>query len=151
VRSYPGKGFGITPDGQFIGIVTGKCQVDEANNIVRRVDLTKLDMVQFQAQRLLSDRCVQEGNGVNLYASLVSSNARAAKARNPKILVVAQFSFRYTPPERMIGAIRALQDTVDGFYLAYPATVLGTKCEYCSPENLSKVLSAVRTVKLNDN
>jgi hypothetical protein len=82
--------------------------------------------------------------------SLVSANAKAAKAGNPKILVVAQFSFRYTPPERMIEAIRALGDTVDGFYLAYPATALGTKCAYCSPENLAKVLSAVRGAEVHN-
>jgi len=142
VRAYQGKRFGITPDGQFIGIVAGKCAVDGSKNILPRIDMTKLDFVQFQAQRLLSDRCVQEGDGVKLYLSLVRAKAGDAKARNPKILTVAQFSFRYTPPERMIEMIRALSGAVDGFYLAYPATILGTRCEYCSPQNLERVLVA---------
>lgn len=144
VRAYQGKRFGITPDGQFIGIVAGKCALDESKNILPQVNMTKLDFVQFQAQRLLSDRCVQEGDGVKLYLSLVKANVREAKARNPRILTLAQFSFRYTPPQRMIEMIRALSGVVDGFYLAYPATILGTRCEYCSPENLEKVLAARR-------
>jgi hypothetical protein len=144
VRDYPGKSFGITPDGQYIGIRAGKCELDTAANIVNKVDLTRLDVVLFQSQRLLGDKCVKE-DGVKLYSELISSNAKAAKKRNPKILVVAQFSFRFTPPERMIEKIRELSVEVDGVYLAYPATSLGIKCAYCSPENLERVLAAVRT------
>lgn len=143
VREYPGKSFGITPDGQYIGIKAGKCELDNAANIVPRVDLTRLDVVQFQSQRLLGDKCLKE-DGARLYSELIVANAKAAKTRNPKILAVAQFSFRFTPPERMIEKIRELAGVVDGFYLAYPATALGIKCDYCSAENLERVLSAFR-------
>jgi hypothetical protein len=138
-HAVPDKRFGITPDGQFIGLKPGQCEVSDADNIARRVDLPKLDVIQFQAQRLLGDTCAGEG-GVKLYERYIRANAEAAKAGNPKILVVAQFSFRYSPPEQMIEVIHALEGVADGYYLAYP----DKNCDYCSPENLEKVLAGVR-------
>ncbi len=143
VRAIPGKRFGITPDGRYLGITAGKCAVGD-ENILRAVDFAPLDVVQLQAQRLLSDKCAGQG-GAQLYTELVSANAKAARLAKPGILVAAQFSFRYTPPERMIAIIRSLGGTVDGYYLAYPANSRGIKCGYCAPENLEKVLAAFRT------
>jgi hypothetical protein len=149
VASQPGRSFGITPDGQFIGITSGACSVNEAQNIVRNsgLDFTRLNLMLFQAQGLLSDTCALGNAGISLYTSYVSQNAGFVKAKNSKVLVVAQLSFRDSPPARMIAAMAALAGTVDGFYLAYPEGAGQVACTYCSPQNLEQVLSTTRRPK----
>ena len=136
--------FGIAPDGEYLGLRKEACEVSLDKCIIRQVDIKKLDMVIIQAQRLLSDRCAKEG-GPEKYVLLVTTLAKEMKAKNPQILVVAQVSFRYTPPERMIEALRRVQGCVDGFYFAYPPprdSVYG----YCSAGRLKQVLEALRSL-----
>jgi hypothetical protein len=81
--------------------------------------------------------------GLDAYVAFMTVIARELRAKGGHPKIVAQVSFRFTPPERMIAAIRRLQGIVDGFYIAYPSNV-GPPCAYCSPRNLEEVLSAIR-------
>ena len=60
--------------------------------------------------------------------------------------ITAQFSFRYTPPEKMVAAIHALTGVVDGFYLAYPDES-PIPAKYCTASNLHAVLEAIRPIQ----
>jgi hypothetical protein len=132
--------FALAPDGEYMGLKEGACVYDFEAGIYRSIDWTQVDLLSIQAQRLLSDTCSDKLT-IEDYAGFVSRVAAYVKSKNPKILVVSQLSFRYTPPDRMIGAMSKLAQAIDGFYLIYPASQK-TPCHYCSAENLSTVLRA---------
>lgn len=133
--------YGIAPDGQYIGIAPGTCRHDLAASIHRGIDWTGITLFDIQAQRLLGSNCTKRA-GVDTYIGAVRSIAADVRARSSIPNIVAQLSFRLTPPDRMIPAIRQLSGIADGFYIAYPRNV-GTACSYCSPANLDQVLQAI--------
>lgn len=134
--------YGVTPDGEYAGIAGQRCRYDVDAGILGRIDWQDVSLLVLQAQILLADRC----NGpaaLQRYVDVVTAAVRQVRAKSASVRVVAQFSFRHTPPERMIEAMRLLRGVVAGFYVAYPANV-GPPCRYCSPSNLDAVLAAVR-------
>lgn len=135
--------YGIAPDGQFVGISLPDCSSDLSAAIHRHVDWKGVALFDIQAQILLSDRCNKQA-GVEAYVAFVTAMAAAVRANPHPPAIVAQLSFRYTPPERMAAAIRQLLGIVEGFYIAYPSNV-GQQCIYCSSENLEQVLRVVRS------
>ena len=80
--------------------------------------------------------------GVNHYRTVVEEVAAAARRGNPRVLIVAQLSFRHTPTARMVDAIEPIQNFIDGIYLAYPSRAAG-ECDYCSPEAVAALLEAL--------
>jgi hypothetical protein len=136
--------YGIAPDGQYVGVVSGSCAYDLNAVIHRQLQFDGIALFNIQAQRLLSDDCNAQA-GVRAYAAFVSGIARDVRAKNAKTKVVAQMSFRYTPPDRMISAMQSLRGVADGFYIAYPMES-STPCAYCSVSNLTAVLRALRSL-----
>jgi hypothetical protein len=134
--------YGIAPDGWFIGIPPRLCTYDLSTGIYRAVDWRGIALFNIQAQRLLSDECSLR-NGVDTYVGFVTAVVREVRDKAPQLKIVAQLSFRFTPPDRMIAAIERLRRVVDGFYIAYPSNV-GPPCAYCSPMSLEQVLAAIR-------
>ncbi|HLY56691.1 MAG TPA: hypothetical protein VKS60_14095 [Stellaceae bacterium] len=141
-RKSAGHRFGFAPDGIFVGVRPARCGFDLNEAVHRRVDWSDIALFNIQAQHLLSDGCDASG-GFASFVDFVVAVAGDAKAAAPHLLVTAQLSFRDTPPDRMVRAIRRLRGIVDGFYVAYPSNV-GPVCRYCSPENLGTVLNAIR-------
>ena len=136
--------YGIAPDGQYVGVVPASCSYDLNSAIEGRLQFDGIALFNIQAQRLLSDDCNAQA-GVKGYAAFVSAIAGEVRAKNAKTKVVAQMSFRYTPPDRMIAAMQSLRGVVDGFYIAYPIGN-NTPCSYCSASNLAAVLKALRSL-----
>lgn len=135
-----GCAYGIAPDGQYIGLIPGKCDADPSTGIHKQIDWQGIALFNIQAQRLLSDRCGPDGMGK--YIAFVTGVVREVRANNPSTKVSAQFSLRYSQPAQIIDAIRQLRGIVDGFYLAYPSQ--GGHCKYCSAGNVAKVLAAIK-------
>jgi len=135
--------FGVAPDGAFAGISPATCSYALDSAIHRLIDWTGVALFDVQAQSLLSDRCNATA-GVAAYVAFVSAIARDVRKNANPPSIVAQLSFRHTPPERMATAIQALRGVVDGFYIAYPINV-GPACKYCSPDNLEKVMTDIRS------
>jgi hypothetical protein len=137
----PAHRFALSPDGVFSGVRPSRCTYDLEAALHRHLDWADVAIFILQAQTLLSDTCFGQG-GAEAYVGFVQTVSREIRQSNPRVQVVAQMSFRATPPERMVKAIAALHGTVDGFYLAYPRNI-GPVCQYCSPDNLELVLRAV--------
>ena len=134
--------YGVAPDGEYSGIAARNCTYDPDAGIIGRIDWQDVSLLVLQSQILLGDRC----NGpaaMQRYVDFVTAIAGRVRAKSATVRIVAQFSFRHTPPERMIAAMRALRGVVAGYYIAYPSNV-GPRCNYCSPSNLDAVLAAVR-------
>lgn len=140
-----GCSFGFAPDGQYAGLTPKTCSYDLNSAIHRQIDFADITLFNVQAQRLLSDSCVGHG-GIDNYVKFVTTVAGEVHAKNPATKVSAQFSFRYTPPDRMIAVMKQLRGVVDGFYIAYPVGVGNITCQYCSPTNLEQVLSAINSM-----
>ena len=134
--------YGIAPDGWLIGIKPDTCGYDLSAGIHRTVDWDGIALFDIQAQRLLGEECVSH-SGTDAYVGLVAAIAHEVRARAQDLKIVAQLSFRFTAPERMLAAIERLRGIADGFYIAYPRDV-GQACSYCSPRNLDRVLAAIR-------
>ena len=135
------RAYGVAPDGQFLGIYPGTGRYDLNRSIHRRIDWAGIALFDIQAQRLLDDGCSGHADS-DTYVEFVATVAREVRAGSPPTKIVAQLSFRFTPPETMIAASARLAGIVDGFYVAYPRNV-GRNCKYCSPDNLAQVLSAL--------
>lgn len=133
---------GLAPDPSLFGFQSGTCLYNLDAGAYQKVDWTTIDALDIQGEALLSEGCVAQA-GVKSYLNLVTAVAAYARARNPRILIEAQVSFRFTPPSIMIDAVHQLSSIVDGFLLSYP---LNPELEhkYCSPQNLTALLSAVR-------
>lgn len=134
--------FGLAPGGRVLGVATESCSGD-ASEFIDIVDWKKVDLFVVQAQGLLSRRCTKTGN-VDPYAEFVRGVVEAVKARNDKIKVLVSMSFRYTRPEVMVSAIGRTRGFVDGYYVAYPINKSGDRCRYCTKENLSVVVDAIK-------
>ena len=134
--------YGVTPDGEYAGIAGQRCSYDLDAGIIRRIDWQDISLLVLQAQILLGDRC-NSPSAMQRYIDFVTAIVGEVRAKSATVRIVTQFSFRHTPPERMITAMRALRSVVAGFYIAYPSNV-GPHCAYCSPANLDTVLAAVR-------
>ncbi len=122
----------------FLGISPGTGRYDLNRSIHRRIDWDGIALFDIQAQWLLDG----ERAGSDTYVEFVATVAREVRAASPPTKIVAQLSFRFTPPEAMIAASARLAGIVDGFYIAYPGNV-GPICNYCSPDNLAQVLSSL--------
>jgi hypothetical protein len=138
VRATGCQSYGLAPDGEYMGL--GDCKVDFAKGIYESVDWSQVPLLSIQAQRLLSDSCIGKLT-IDDYAAFVSKVATYVRSKNAAIKVVTQVSLRYTPPPKIVAAMRRVAASVDGFYVVYPAN--STKpCNYCSPANLAEVLKA---------
>ena len=136
--------FGLAPDGVLMfGLHPERCSYDLSAGRYRDVSWGPIDIVDIQAQLLISDNCAGR-LGIDDYRSVVSSLATFVRRRNPNISVVAQVSFRHTPPDRMYRAIASVADVVDGIYFSYPSAGFQARCRYCSSENLRALLRFLR-------
>lgn len=134
--------YGVAPGAEFVGFRPNTCDYNLDGSILSHVDWSGIELLDIQGQGLIGDRCNARA-GLDAYVAFMTAIARELRAKGGHPKIVAQVSFRFTPPERMIAAIRRLQGIVDGFYIAYPSNV-GPPCAYCSPRNLEEVLSAIR-------
>jgi hypothetical protein len=139
VRQTGCQVYALAPDGEFMGLKE-ECGYDFDAGLYDKVDWTQVELVSIQAQRMLSDTCAAKLT-VDDYATFVSRVASYVRRRNPAIRVVTQVSFRYTPPEKIVDAMRRAAAVVDGFYVVYPAASVKA-CKFCSPDNLATVLAA---------
>ncbi len=136
--------FGIAPDGVFLfGLHPDRCAYDLRRGGYRRIPWRLIDVVDVQAQLLISDTCAGELNVAD-YAEVVSSVARFARRRNPEIGIVAQVSFRHTPPLRMQEAIAAVAEDIEGIFFSYPSAGFQARCSYCSATRLEQLLRFLR-------
>ena len=135
---------GVAPDGRFVGIEPAACSWDLAKSVFGRMPIDGFTLINIQAQALLGDPCVRRSgetaSSAN-YVAFVTAATGEIRKRSPNVIVTAQLSFRATPPNRMLAAIRALRSVVDGFYIAYPPGA-PVACTWCSPAALATVLSA---------
>jgi hypothetical protein len=137
---------GILPYGQFWGaapMATATCQFNLGDSPYQQVNWAAIDRLDIQGEWLLSDECIGK-TSVGDYVRLVSTVAGYVRAKNPKIAVFAQISFRFTPPSTMIQAIQQMSGLVDGFLLAYPLNP-ANEHKYCTAQNLESGLSAFRS------
>jgi hypothetical protein len=134
--------YGVAPDGEYSGVAARSCTYDLDKGIIGGIEWQHVSLLVLQSQILLGDRC-NSPSAMRRYVDFVTAVAGRVRAKSATTRIVAQFSFRHTPPERMIAAMRALRGVVAGFYIAYPSNV-GPRCNYCSPANLDAVLAAVR-------
>ncbi len=120
----------------------GNCRFNLDAGTYRQVDWKAIDLVDIQGEMLLFDGCIAQSGIVN-YVKLATQLAGYLRSQNPKIQVVAQLSFRATPPPVLAQAMDALKGAVDGFLLSYP---LNPQMEhkYSLPQDLAAFLSAVR-------
>ncbi len=136
--------FGIAPDGVFLfGLHPERCSLELARGAYRRIPWNAVDLVDIQAQLLIGDDCVQD-MGVDDYVEVIREVATTARRANPHIAVVAQVSFRHTPPSRMKTAIAAVAGDIDGVFFSYPSRGFRARCEYCSVRNLHELLRFLR-------
>lgn len=132
--------FGVTPDGKFIGVRPTVCGYNLNASVFAHIDFTGVTLVNFQDQVLLGDKC-QRKAVADAYLAFTKALTAMVRAKAPRALITAQIGLRDTPPDRAVAIIQALSGVVDGFYIAYPATMQIT-CKYCTPEDLDTVLSA---------
>ncbi len=143
--------YAIAPDAEFIGISPKTCSYN-LSAAVRPGSLgaavrpssswSSISLIDIQAQILLAQKCSLTA-GVDNYVKFVTAFVENVRAKTDHPSIIAQLSFRHTPPATMVSAIRKLTGIVDGFYMAYPANQEGP-CEYCAPVNLETVLRALR-------
>jgi hypothetical protein len=107
------------------------------------VNWAAIDRLDIQGEWLLSDECIGK-TSVADYVKLVWAVAGYVRAKNPKIAIFAQISFRFTPPSTMIQAIQQMSGLVDGFLLAYPLNP-ANEHKYRTAQNLQSVLSSFRS------
>jgi hypothetical protein len=144
VRSSGCHEFGIAPGPDLLfGLDASSCRVELSAGAYRRIPWKRVDVVDIQAQRLLGDACF-EREGIEGYVEAVRTMADYVRMRNPDIEVVAQLSFRDTPPARMRTALALVAGSLDGVFYSYPSTHPHTPCRYCSPRNLLELLRSVR-------
>ena len=135
--------FGLAPGSAFLGLDARRCSYSSEGSFYTDVPWRSVDLLDIQAQRLLGDDCLAE-DGLDEYASVVTSIGAFARRRNPEISVVAQVSFRDNPPSRMQHAIASVAHAIDGIYFSYPATHVEIPCQYCSRAHLETLLRFLR-------
>lgn len=144
VRSSGCHAFGIAPGPDLLfGLDASSCRAELSAGAYRRIPWKWVDLVDIQAQRLLGDACYERG-GLDGYAEVVRVLAAYVRRRNPDIEVVAQLSFRDTPPERMVAGLALVAGSLDGVFYSYPSTHPHTPCRYCSRRNLLELLRSLR-------
>ena len=136
--------FGLAPGATPLwGLDPARCDFDLEHGSYRRVPWRRVDLVDVQAQRLAGDDCAAR-DGATRYEELVESVAAYVRARNPRIRVVAQVSFRDSTPELMVEALARVAPAIDGIYFSYPTTNEDIPCRYCTPANMAALLDALR-------
>jgi hypothetical protein len=133
---------GLAPGPELFGYQPGACVYNLSTGVFRQVDWTTIDFLDIQGEGLLGEVCLGQ-NGMNEYVRAATAIAAYVRAGNPRIIVAAQLSFRFTAPTVMTGAVSALNSIVDGFLLSYPLNP-ALEHKYCSPRNLAALLQAVR-------
>jgi hypothetical protein len=132
--------FGLAPGGSFLfGLDAKDCRYELERGFYRAIPWKRIDIVDIQGQRLLSEGCIDE-EGIEKYAAAVAFIANFGRRRNPDISVIAQVSFRDNPPSHMLERIARLANIIDGIYFSYPSTHRVIPCRYCSPANLEILL-----------
>lgn len=132
-----GSGFGITPDGQFLGLV-GNCTANLQGGIIPQIDWSQVDAVDLQVQALADDSKCGVGN-VSNFASFVKQAVAVLRAANPRMLISAQVSLRDSSPITAVKAIQSIEGVVDAVSIGYP----DTDCPNCTPSNLSLLLQSL--------
>ena len=136
--------FGLAPGSLILfGLDPGTCEYNMQNSNLFDIDWTRVDLVDIQAQRLLSAPCL-ERDGLRTYERAVTRVANYVRRRNPEILVFSQVSFRDNHPIDMLEGLQAVRDVVDGIYFSYPSNNEDIPCQYCSTEHLELFLENVR-------
>ncbi len=136
--------FGLAPGASLLfGMDDQACSYDLGDGLYREIPWRSVDIIDVQAQRFLGDRCIED-EGVEQYASVVSSIASFARRRNPDVLVVSQVSFRDNSPSAMHEGIASVSGVIDGIYFSYPSTHPDIPCLYCTPAHLETFLSRLR-------
>ncbi len=144
VRSTGCHRFGLAPGATFMfGMDPGGCSYDLERGSFDRVPWAEVDLVDIQAQLLLSDHCVSRA-GIAAYDEVISSIAAHIRRNNAETLIATQVSFRHTPPSRMHAAIARVAPRVDGVFFSYPAKSPEAPCRYCSAANLRSLLHFLR-------
>ncbi|MBW3595258.1 MAG: hypothetical protein KY391_06730 [Actinobacteria bacterium] len=147
VRATGCHRFAIAPGAEpFFGLDPDTCEVDLDKGVYRSVPWRAIDLVDFQAQRLLSDRCRRSG-GVARYEETVFDLAAFVTDANPEIEVVSQVSFLDTDPSTMNDAIRRVAGVIDGIYFSYPSTNPWRECLYCTVDDLEALLGYLRPTR----
>ncbi|MQB01444.1 MAG: hypothetical protein GEU78_14325 [Actinobacteria bacterium] len=139
-----GCDYGTAPSSRYLFGSEPGCTYDLSQGIYTQVDWTKVELLDIQAQTLISDSCWDGGGGKQKYVDIITEVANYAHSVNPNIQIAAQVSFRLTPPDRMTEAIEAVASVADGVYFAYPVQL--SDCTYCTPENWETVLKAFRGI-----
>jgi hypothetical protein len=129
---------GMSPSAQFWGY-TRVCEYNLATSPYHQVDWAPIDRLNIQGEGMLNPSCK---TGVADYLKLVTTVTSYVRAKNPKIMVFAHVSFRFTPPALLIQGIEAMAGVVDGFLLSYP---LYGEHVYCTAENMETVLKVFRS------
>ena len=136
--------FGLAPGSSLLfGLDDVACSYDLDDSYLRDINWRRVDLVDVQSQRLLSDRCIDK-DGIATYESAVSEVAAHVREMNPEILVLSQVSFRDNDPVAMIEGLQSVAEIVDGIYFSYPSNNSEIDCRYCTVENLEFFLSSVR-------
>jgi hypothetical protein len=136
--------FGLAPGSLILfGLDPGDCEYNMQNSNLFDIDWTRVDLVDIQAQRLLSEPCL-ERDGLRTYERAVARVSTYVRRRNPEIAVFSQVSFRDNHPIDMLEGLSRVRDLVDGLYFSYPSNHEDIPCQYCSPEHLELFLENVR-------
>jgi hypothetical protein len=125
------------------GMAADGCGFRLGSSLYRHVPWKLVDILDIQAQLLLSDPCAARA-GIGAYARLVTAVADLVRRQNPRIEIVTQVSLRATPPERASAAINAVSSEVDGVYVAFPTRAARTRCMYCTRRELRVLLEYLR-------
>ncbi|MGH2820894.1 MAG: hypothetical protein ACRDJ5_09595, partial [Actinomycetota bacterium] len=84
VHSTGCHSFGIAPDAAFMfGFDADDCSFDLEGGILRNIDWRRIDLLDVQAQRLLSGPCLQR-LGLHGYRHVVSTIAAFVRERSPR-------------------------------------------------------------------
>lgn len=141
VRSSGCHRYATAPARSYLSTLDDTCDA-KAGNLLADINWSQVDVLIVQAQGLLRKRCFEQF-GVSNYGHYVSAVTKFVKQKNPKIRVIAEYSFRHTSPAIMSASIDSLANIVDAFYLAYPAGQF-SQCPYCTAGHLESLLARYR-------
>lgn len=136
-----GKRFGITPDGEYMGI--SRCSFSLTRSIIPVLNWSQIDILNIQAQHLISNSSCALKFGTSAYRSMVEKIASYVRRRNPRIVIWAEVSLRDSNPSTIIRAAQSVFGIVHGMNVSYPSSSDFMNCRYCTPANLETVLRSV--------
>lgn len=138
---------GLAPGSELLfGLDPESCSYDIAQGHLEDIDWTRVDVVDLQVQRLLSDACLERG-GMTTYVRAVIEIGGFVREHNPAIDVLAQVSFRDNEPQVMLEALSRVAPVIDGIYFSYPVENPANpdiECGFCTTQNLELFLRSLR-------